>query len=438
MFTSIRNFFSAPVFPDNEEKTRRARLLHVILVAQTYVLLLAMAGTISATIEGQDRTFELIVMVSGLSLIAFWRFLMWRDLVSLPSIGMLIFFLLSVTSILVSGGTIRSAGVIFYPSIVVMATLLVNRRAGVIFFFVTCLVGTALVLGEINGSLPTPENSISSASIAIVVAGMGLTLVLLYLATQSTDDALKRAKEKEQEVRELAGSLEKRVEERTKALATSAEVSRRLSTILDPSQLIPEVVEQISGAFNYYHAHIYLLDESGRELIMAGGTGEVGKTLLAHGHKIPSGKGLVGRAANTNSIILVSDTSQDPDWLPNPLLPETKSEVAVPIVLGERVLGVLDVQQNVKDGLREEDANLLQSIAYQVAVALRNAQVYTQTQQQAERETAINEISRKIQNTVSVEQALQVAVRELGQTLGVRDSRIILSLPEAIVQEERL
>lgn len=235
------------------------------------------------------------------------------------------------------------------------------------------------------------------------------------------------------QLQETLQGLEQRVADRTKALTTSAEVSRRLSTILDLDQLVTEVVEQVKNSFNYYHAHIYLMDESGRELIMAGGTGEAGRTMLARGHKIQAGKGLVGLAAETSKLIRVSDTTQDPQWLPNPLLPETKSEIAVPIILGEKVLGVLDVQQNVQDGLSEEDARLLQAIAYQVAAAIRNAQVFTETQQQAERETLINEIGRKIQNTASVEQALQVAARELGQALGARDSRAIIDLQSSVI-----
>jgi putative methionine-R-sulfoxide reductase with GAF domain len=224
--------------------------------------------------------------------------------------------------------------------------------------------------------------------------------------------------------------LELRVAERTKALATSTEVSRRLSTILDEQDLVREVVDQVQQAFDYYHAHIYLYDENKEELIMAGGTGEAGQIMLSRGHKIPKGKGLVGRAADTNLIVLVSDTVSDPAWLPNELLPNTKSEVAVPISIADNVLGVLDVQDDEVNSLKPQDADLLQAIANQVAVALQNARAYREAQIRASQETLIGNIGQQIQSTTKVEDALKIAVRELGRALN-KETAVKLNLSKS-------
>lgn len=224
----------------------------------------------------------------------------------------------------------------------------------------------------------------------------------------------------------LTSNLEKRVESRVRDLSTLIAVSNKLVTILDEQTLVSEVVNQIQNAFHYYHVHIYTLDEAHKYLVMAGGTGKAGLTMLAQGHKIPFGEGVVGRAAKSNQPVLVSDVSNDPNWLPNPLLPETRAETAVPISLENEVLGVLDVQHNVIGGLTEEDVSLLQSVANQVAVALRNAHLYEDVRRKALQESRLNEIGHEIQQAVNIEAALETAVRELGKTLKTPKVAVVL------------
>jgi GAF domain-containing protein len=228
---------------------------------------------------------------------------------------------------------------------------------------------------------------------------------------------------------EQAGAqLEQQVADRTRALETSTEVSRRLSTILDRDQLVREVVEQLQSAFGYYHAHIYLYDATKENLEMAGGTGEAGRLMLASGHKIEKGRGLVGRAAETNQVVLIPDVTQAEGWLPNPLLPDTKAEVAVPITVGPEVIGVLDVQHNIIGGLAQQDADLIQAIANQVGIAVQNAQAYTRAQTQADREARIVAINQRIQAATTIDDVLKVAVRELGEALGAQRSNIDLKV----------
>ncbi len=229
------------------------------------------------------------------------------------------------------------------------------------------------------------------------------------------------------QLRDMVNNLEQRVAERTRVLEASMDVSRSLSTILDQQQLVSEVVAQVQTAFNYYHVHIYILDENTNDLVMAGGTGEAGQALLDRGHKIMMGTGLVGRAAINNETVLVEDVAEEDDWLPNPLLPDTQAELAVPIAIGEQILGVIDVQQNTAGSLTDIDWQLLQSVANQVAIALRNARLYEEAQTQAQRQTIVNSITQKLQTAADIESVLKITAQELSVALQAKRTAVQLS-----------
>ena len=184
------------------------------------------------------------------------------------------------------------------------------------------------------------------------------------------------------QLQDLVDSLEQRVATRTRRLEIVAALSERLSAILEVEALLAEVVNQVKDNFNYYHAHIYLLDENEGRLAVAAGTGEAGVQMRARGHNIPldAPTSLVARAARHGEIVRVDNVRDAEDWLPNDLLPDTYSEMAVPITLEGQVVGVLDVQEDKIAGLDEGDASLLRTLANQVAVAIRNARLFEQVE----------------------------------------------------------
>jgi GAF domain-containing protein len=212
------------------------------------------------------------------------------------------------------------------------------------------------------------------------------------------------------------------LDKRAKQLAAVAEVSTISTAILDPLQVLQSVVNLTKERFNLYHAHVYLLDESADTLKLAAGAGEVGRQMVAEGWQIPLDHedSIVARAARNRQSVISNEIVHDKDseFLSNRLLPDTRSEMAVPLMVGDNLLGVFDVQSDRINAFTEEDANIQTTLASQVATSLQNARSFAQAQKQAERESRLNVISQKIQSATTVEAVLQIAARELGHTLG--------------------
>jgi PAS domain S-box-containing protein len=163
-------------------------------------------------------------------------------------------------------------------------------------------------------------------------------------------------------------------------LQAVAEVATATSTLLDPEQLLQDVVDLTKNRFGLYHAHIYLVDENDENLILVAGAGEIGRSMVTEGWNIPieQENSLVSRVAREKQGHILSDVRGELDFLPNSLLPDTRSEMAVPMVVGDQLLGVFDVQANVLDRFTETDIRTFTTLASQVSVALQNAKLYAE------------------------------------------------------------
>ncbi|HEU0292878.1 MAG TPA: ATP-binding protein [Anaerolineales bacterium] len=176
--------------------------------------------------------------------------------------------------------------------------------------------------------------------------------------------------------------LTEELQRRAYELATVATVSTTASTLRDPDQLLQSVVDLTKERFDLYHAHIYLLDESGENLLLAAGAGETGRKMVEDGWSIPCDHELsmAARAARTGKSVVENDVFHDKNsiHLSNRLLPDTRSEMAIPIIVGDKVLGVFDVQSDIPNRFTEEDANIYITLTSQVGVALQNARLYVE------------------------------------------------------------
>lgn len=178
----------------------------------------------------------------------------------------------------------------------------------------------------------------------------------------------------------LINTLEHRVQERTRDLRVSAEVSRQVTTLLQPEELLTKVVEQTREAFNLYYVGVFVRDEDTLRLRAA--TGDAGRQMLADGKhfNIDDPLGLVPQAAREQRPALENDVQKSERHLVNSLLPATRAEVTLPMLFAGRVIGVLDLQSELVNRFTKSDIEVFAALADQLSVALRNAELFVQTQ----------------------------------------------------------
>jgi signal transduction histidine kinase/HAMP domain-containing protein len=185
------------------------------------------------------------------------------------------------------------------------------------------------------------------------------------------------------QLRSLFGSLEQRVLDRTHDLELASEVGRTITQkIADFNEMLTTSVELIRARFDLYYTQVYLTDPAGDTLVLRAGTGEVGKELLKRRHHLDiNSESVNGQAVLGRKPVIVSDTLESASFKPNPMLPETRSEIAIPLLVGDRVLGVLDMQSEQAGSLNETNLPAFEALAGQLAVAVQNASLFAQAEE---------------------------------------------------------
>jgi len=267
---------------------------------------------------------------------------------------------------------------------VVFACLLWSLMAGAVTAAVTLLtLGIAGIFAQTGSVLwagAVPVSDWLREIVEMLLASVAVIAVLQQLQRQQAQTE-KRIAEGEAAIQRERLTLEQRVEERTRQWRAGLEVAAVVNAIRDPDQLVAEVVNRISDQFGYYYAAIFLLDEGGERAILREATGEAGRLLKENRHSLPvGGQSMVGTAISGRRARVALDTDAEAVRFANPLLPYTRSEIAVPLIVGERVLGALDVQSTSPGAFGQAEIDTLQGMGNQVALAFENARLFQEAQ----------------------------------------------------------
>jgi GAF domain-containing protein len=242
--------------------------------------------------------------------------------------------------------------------------------------------------------------------------------------------------------RQLLGQIQKR----SVQLETSAEVSRVASTMLDPSELLPRAVELIKDGFDLYYAGIFLIDETGeftgepgKWAVLRAGSGEAGQQMIGTGHKLEiGGESMIGTAISTAQARIALSVGEEEHFFRNPFLPNTRSEMALPLTSRGEVLGALSIQSEVEDAFKQEDITALQTMADQLANTIENARLFEQTEMRAEELTVLNEMARGFTQTMDVDELIENTFQFTGRLMEASNFYMVLYYPDEQFYEFKL
>jgi len=443
MLNSFLKYFLAPTFAGDEEKTRSAAYLNVIVLSNIPILLLFM---IVRTATGAEPFgIDNLILAAIITILVIVWFLMKAGQVHLAAYLHVSTIWLASTMIALSGSGIRGTAFTSYFVVMLVAGLLLGWKPAIGFTILSIVSGFGLAYAESIGII----NYVPGPALGIAIEGTVLFIfgaIFLYLIISSLQGAVKRSnvtavelRVSNQQLTELRDELELRVEDRTRELANRnqeldeanlqirrraaqfealTQVTQAITSIRDLQELLPRITTVISDKFGFYHVGIFLLDDANEFAVLSAANSEGGKKMLERRHRLRVGQqGIVGNVTLTGNPRIAMDVGEDAVFFDNPELPDTHSEMALPLKSGKLIVGALDVQSIEKGAFTEEDIQMLSLLADQVSLAIENARLFDETRRAlSEAESISRQLTREAWVRAPVETKL------LGYRYGIAGS----------------
>lgn len=383
---------SSSVPPTGSATITRERIFNFFIQGSSIAVLPVMiANSYSAILEGAllraaAYTFFYLVL---LALALGRRFLPF----SLRAWGLIV-LLWAVALIAYLGTGVRGDGRIWLMGAIIIAGLLLDgfqallsillslALHGVVgWLFVHRLLPLPSAEGLVSSELPRAwmNTGFTMLALGLVIGGIiALTRGRLEQSLEESQQLTSALEEERRRLERQGRDLQRRVAQ----LRAASEIARVATALLDEQELMDFVLRTVQESFNLYYAGIFLLDERGEYAVLRAGTGEAGRRMLQDGHRLAvGGTSMIGWAIANRKRRLALDVGDDPVRFANPYLPHTRTELAIPLIVRDEVIGAMTIQSDRPRAFDEDDIRILQGIADTLASALSNARLFRTTQE---------------------------------------------------------
>lgn len=324
--------------------------------------------------------------------------------------------IVAVIVISLTSNGLKNASITGLPIILLISAILMGKRSLYITVPITVIAAIFIAAVDLRGQIRyVPVGMDDAIILPVLLIGCA---GIIQLLTNRLNDSIVRARKSEElqrleniELDELRASLEERVKQRTleldlanqnnegraKQFEAIAQVTRAISSIQDIDTILPRITQVISEQFGHYHTGIFLLDDNREYAVLRAANSEGGLGMLKNGHKLPVGQtGIVGYVTATAQPRIALDVGTDAVYFDNPFLPNTHSEIALPLFIGGQVIGALDVQSEKSNAFTESDIEVLSTLADQVSIAIQNARTLEEARKSlAEAQSAFGQLTQE-------------------------------------------